>query len=92
MLHAARLKYKFLSHRTLPHFQPFDYGLASRGYVYSSFIRGMSMHEFFFHMTGGREGVCDTAIKTADSGYVERKLMKNMESITLCYDQTVRND
>lgn len=42
-------------------------------------------------MVGGREGVCDTAIKTADSGYVERKLMKNMESIKLCYDGTVRN-
>ena len=42
-------------------------------------------------MVGGREGVCDTAIKTADSGYVERKLMKNMESVKLCYDKTVRN-
>lgn len=86
------MNYKFLTYRTLPHFYPFDYGLASRGYVYNSFIQGMSVYEFFFHMTGGREGVCDTAIKTADSGYVERKLMKNMESITLCYDNSVRNE
>ena len=43
-------------------------------------------------MTGGREGVCDTAIKTADSGYVERKMMKNLESIGQCYDNSVRND
>jgi DNA-directed RNA polymerase beta' subunit len=33
-------------------------------------------------MTGGREGVCDTSVKTADSGYVERKMMKNLESIS----------
>lgn len=51
----------------------------------------MTLQEFYYHMVGGREGVCDTAIKTADSGYVERKLMKNMESVKLCYDGTVRN-
>ncbi|CAL6092846.1 DNA-directed_RNA polymerase subunit [Hexamita inflata] len=43
-------------------------------------------------MTGGREGVCDTSIKTADSGYVERKMMKNMESVSQGYDNSVRND
>lgn len=50
------------------------------------------MPEFFCHMTAGREGVCDTAIKTADSGYVERKIMKNMESLRLAYDGSVRDD
>lgn len=43
-------------------------------------------------MVGGREGVCDTAVKTADSGYVERKMMKSLESSVLEYDSSVRND
>ena len=84
--------YRFLSYRSLPHFQPFDYSLHSRGYVFHSFIQGLDVQEFFFHMTGGREGVCDTSIKTADSGYVERKMMKNLESVSQGYDNSVRND
>lgn len=91
-LQSNRMRYKFLTFRTLPHFQPYDYFVDSRGYVRSSFIRGLNPTEFLFHMTGGREGVCDTAIKTADSGYVERKMMKNMESLGLTYDGSVRDD
>jgi len=81
LLQGARMQYRFLTYRSLPHFQPFDYQVSSRGYVLHSFIRGLNVTEFWFHMTGGREGVCDTAIKTADSGYVERKMMKNLESV-----------
>ena len=84
--------YRFLTKRTLPHYQPFDYSLESRGFVYHSFIHGLNPCEFFFHMAGGREGVCDTAVKTADSGYVERKMMKSLESAVLQYDSSVRND
>ncbi|CAL6014193.1 DNA-directed_RNA polymerase subunit [Hexamita inflata] len=92
MLQGNRMTYRFLTNRSLPHFQPFDYSLHSRGYVSHSFIQGLDAPEFWFHMTGGREGVCDTSIKTADSGYVERKMMKNMESVSQGYDNSVRND
>ena len=70
----------------------YSYGMQARGYVRSSYMLGLNPAEFFFHSIGGREGVCDTAIKTADSGYVERKMMKNMESLAMSYDGSVRND
>lgn len=40
---------------------------------------------------GGREGLVDTAVKTAETGYIQRRLVKSMESIKVHYDATVRN-
>jgi DNA-directed RNA polymerase II subunit RPB1 len=40
---------------------------------------------------GGREGLIDTAVKTAETGYIQRRLIKAMESIMVNYDGTVRN-
>jgi DNA-directed RNA polymerase II subunit RPB1 len=51
------------SRRTLPHFQKDDLGPASRGFVQNSYIKGLTPQEFFFHATGGREGLIDTAVK-----------------------------
>ena len=40
---------------------------------------------------GGREGLIDTACKTAETGYIQRRLVKSMESVMVHYDGTVRN-
>jgi DNA-directed RNA polymerase II subunit RPB1 len=40
---------------------------------------------------GGREGLIDTAVKTAQTGYVQRKLVKAMEDLTVNYDYSVRS-
>jgi RNA polymerase Rpb1, domain 5 len=39
---------------------------------------------------GGREGLVDTAVKTAETGYMARRLMKALEDLSLQYDCTVR--
>jgi DNA-directed RNA polymerase II subunit RPB1 len=85
-----RIQYT-LQDRTLPHFYKYDDGLESRGFVESCFIGGIRPAEFFFHAMGGREGLIDTAIKTSDSGYIQRKLVKTMEDIHIEYDGTARN-
>ena len=77
--------------RTLPHFPRFDNTPATRGFVQHSYIQGLKPHEFFFHAMGGREGVIDTAIKTSESGYIQRRLVKAMEDIRVEFDGTVRN-
>jgi len=77
--------------RTLPHFFKTDYGPMAKGYIKNSFFRGMTPTEFFFHMMAGRTGTIDTAIKTASTGYISRRLMKAMEDIKVEYDYTVRN-
>lgn len=109
-------------HRTLPHFIKDDYGPESRGFVENSYLAGLTPTEFFFHAMGGREGLIDTAVKTAEtgrgrerskhhiisqnyysqtflmvsvcwlhSGYIQRRLIKSMESVMVKYDATVRN-
>ena len=50
--------------RTLPHYKKYDDGAEARGFVESSFIRGLSPQEFFFHAMSGREGLIDTAVKS----------------------------
>ncbi|KAL7668840.1 hypothetical protein ACOME3_009524 [Neoechinorhynchus agilis] len=77
--------------RTLPHFMKDDYGPESKGFVENSYLQGLTPSELFFHAMGGREGLIDTAVKTAETGYIQRRLMKTMESISVTYDGTVRN-
>ncbi|XP_064614759.1 LOW QUALITY PROTEIN: DNA-directed RNA polymerase II subunit RPB1-like [Liolophura sinensis] len=78
-------------HRTLPHFIKDDYGPESRGFVENSYLAGLTPSEFYFHAMGGREGLIDTAVKTAETGYIQRRLIKAMESVMVKYDGTVRN-
>ena len=79
------------SARSLPHFEKGSKYPAAKGFVKNSFFTGMNAAEFFFHTMGGREGLVDTAVKTADTGYMQRRLMKAMEDLSVKYDNTVRN-
>ena len=78
--------------RTLPHFHRHDDGPFARGFCKGSFLHGLNPHEFFFHNATGREGLIDTAIKTADTGYLQRRLIKLMEDGKIYYDGTVRTN
>jgi DNA-directed RNA polymerase III subunit RPC1 len=49
---------------------------AAKGFVENSFYSGLTPTEFFFHTMGGREGLVDTAVKTAETGYMQRRLVK----------------
>ncbi|OWM68854.1 hypothetical protein CDL15_Pgr025041 [Punica granatum] len=77
--------------RSLPHFPRQSKTPAAKGFVANSFYSGLSATEFFFHTMGGREGLVDTAVKTADTGYMSRRLMKSLEDLSIQYDNTVRN-
>lgn len=77
--------------RTIPHFTKDDYGPESRGFVENCYISGLTPQEFFFHAMGGREGLSDTAVKTSETGYIQRRLMKALEDVMVKYDGTVRN-
>jgi DNA-directed RNA polymerase II subunit RPB1 len=85
-----RVAYGFTD-RTLPHYTKYDDGPEARGFVENSFISGLSPQEVFFHAMGGREGLIDTAVKTSETGYIQRRLVKAMEDCKIYYDQSVRN-
>lgn len=78
------------TNRTLPHFKVGDRGPYARGFVASSFRTGLSPIEMFFHAAGGREGLVDTAVRTSQSGYMQRRLINALQDIRVEYDGTVR--
>ena len=89
-IEGKRVQYT-LQDRTLPHFARYDDGAESHGFIEHSFVDGLMPAEFFFHAQAGREGLIDTAVKTSDTGYIQRRLMKTMEDQHVEYDGTVRN-
>jgi len=90
-LNGQRVEYGFTD-RSLPHFHKFDDGMKARGFVSKSYAEGLEPTEFFFHAMAGREGLIDTAVKTAETGYIQRRMVKAMEDLVIEEDGTVRNN
>jgi DNA-directed RNA polymerase subunit A' len=78
-------------HRALPHFKPKDPSPEARGFVEASYRDGLNPIEFFFHAMGGREGLVDTAVRTQQSGYMQRRLINALEFLRVEHDGTVRD-
>ncbi len=77
--------------RVLPHFEKDDLGARAHGFVRSSYKKGLSPTEFFFHAIGGREGLVDQAVRTAQSGYMQRRLINALQDLKAEIDTTVRD-
>lgn len=80
LVEGRRIQKRF-NNRTLPTFHQHDDGPFARGFCYNSFISGLNPMEFFFQVMAGREGIINTAIKTAD------KLRNFWEIPNLCQQQ-----
>ena len=76
--------------RALSHFKEDDPTPKARGFVYASYQTGLDPIEYFFHAMGGREGLVDTAVRTQQSGYMQRRLINALEQLRVEYDGTVR--
>ena len=60
----------------------------ARGFLYEipvmqSFNRGLNTYEYFLSSYGARKGVIDTALKTADAGYLTRRLVENTQEFII---------
>ncbi len=79
--------------RVLPHFRRGGRAAADRGFIASSFKRGLEPTEFFMLSISGRESLVDTAVRTAKSGYMQRRLINAMDDLKVYDDQmlSVRN-
>jgi DNA-directed RNA polymerase I subunit RPA1 len=79
-----------VSGKTLPSFRAFETDPVAGGYVSGRFLTGIKPQEYFFHAMSGREGLIDTAVKTAKSGYLQRCIIKGLEGARTEYDTSVR--
>ena len=77
--------------RTLSFFKKKDLSPRSRGFIHSSFMKGLRPDEFFFGAITGRDSLMDTALRTPKSGYLYRRLANALQDIKIEYDKTVRD-
>ena len=85
----VRVKKK-CNNRVFNYYHQNDDSAEARGFVPESFVGGLPLGSFVMHCLGGREGLIDTALKTADSGYEQKKLIKLLEDMIVKYDCLVR--
>ena len=79
------------SNRTMSFFKEGDLSPKSRGFIYSSYMKGLEPHEFFFDAITGRDGLMDTALRTPKSGYLYRRLANALQDLKVEYDGTIRD-
>jgi len=77
--------------RTLSFFKKGDLSPRARGFIYSSFIKGLRPDEFFFGAMTGRDSLMDTALRTPKSGYLYRRLANAFQDLKVEYDGTIRD-
>lgn len=77
--------------RTLPFFKRGDLSPEGRGFIKSSFLKGLKPTEFFFGAITGRDSLMDTALRTPKSGYLYRRLVSALQDLKVEYDGTVRD-
>ncbi len=79
--------------RVLSHFPRKVKGSKEKGFVSSSFKRGLEPTEFFMLSVSGRESLVDTAVRTSKSGYMQRRLINAMDDLKVSNDTkaSVRN-
>lgn len=82
VINGARIPDGF-EHRSLPHYLQQSRVPQAKGFVGNSFYDGLVATEFFFHTMSGREGLVDTAVKTADTGYMQRRIMKVCQQLSV---------
>jgi DNA-directed RNA polymerase subunit A' len=89
-LRGSRIK-KGYGERTLTCFKKGDISPEARGFIRSSFKKGLNPKEFFFQAITGRDALMDTALRTPKSGYLYRRLVNAMQDLKVEYDKTVRD-
>ena len=75
--------------RTLPHFTKYSEEIITRGFIGSSFTKGLHPHEFFFHAGGGREGLIEQALQTGQTGYIQNQMTKTLEDLVVKWNHCV---
>jgi len=91
LMESKRVPRHDVTNRSLAYFPPNTNTAESRAFIRHNFYSGLTPIEYFFHAATGREGLVDSAVKTATVGYMNRRAMKATEAVHIAYDMTVRN-
>ena len=83
---------KNINGRSMCYFAKGDISPEAFGLVSESYLQGLSPPSQIYHNMAGIDGMMDTALKTAATGYLFRKQAKALEDYKVTYDFTVRNN
>ncbi|MEK6927773.1 MAG: hypothetical protein AABX11_05060 [Nanoarchaeota archaeon] len=89
-LRSKRIDFGYTS-RTLSFYKKNDMSPEAKGFIKSSYLKGLKPDEFFFGAMTGRDGLMDTALRTPKSGYLYRRLVSALQDLKIEYDGTVRD-
>lgn len=89
-VNGQRIPANMPGNRTLPIYRPGDQDPRARGFCRSSFYSGLGPDEMFFHAMGGREGITDTAVNTANVGQLGHNLINSAADNHVSHDGSVR--
>lgn len=92
LVSGKRIPANMAGKRSLAIYPPGEDTPESRGFCRNSFASGLEPQEFFYHAQGGREGISDTAVNTAKTGDLQRKLVKTAEDVHVATDGSTRVD
>ncbi len=79
------------SKRILPYFKSGDRNPETRGFVKSNFLNGMSFIDYYLHAMGARDSAVGKPLMTADSGYLQRRLINALQDFYVEKDLSVRD-
>jgi DNA-directed RNA polymerase II subunit RPB1 len=77
--------------RLLPTSDYNDLNPVAGGFIAKSLFMGVSPEDLFNMQAGGREGLMDTGLKTAETGAMQHKMIKAFENVRIASDGSVRN-
>ena len=77
--------------RWLPTFHIDDKSIYSRGFSSSSYLDGLNPDEFFAQAQASRVAYSEQQLSTAETGTLQRKMVKAQENLIVTYDGTIRN-
>ena len=77
--------------RTLYHFDRNDYSALSRGFCEHNYLEGLTPIENWHHAGSGRIGIIATALKTGETGYIQKKIARKIEDCRAYIDGTIRD-
>ena len=60
--------------------------------IKANFMEGLSVLEYFISTHGARKGLADTALRTADSGYLTRRLVDVSQDVIVRIDDCKTKD
>lgn len=77
--------------RSLSHFAKGDHSADAKGMIFECYLGGYGPTASLFHAMSGRKGIISTGVKTADTGYIQKRIGKKVEDYSVWIDGSVRD-